>query len=165
MPDPGSALFGKVPALGDFVARGLPSGLRAPLDRWLTAHLAQRAQAPETWPDGGLRATLILNGTSLSALILPSADRTGRAFPLACCHLPGLGRAAADAWCDAALPAACGAANGTLAADALIAALAALPAPAPGPAEPGLWARDRPSPADEPTETALARLFGPVSSG
>jgi type VI secretion system protein ImpM len=159
---PATALFGKLPGLGDFVARGLPPGLRAPLDRWLTTHLARHARAPETWPAAGLRATLILNGTSLTALILPSSDRAGRAFPLACCHLPGLDRAAAEAWCAAALPAALAATEGMLDPDALI---AALPAPIPGtdPA-PGLWTADSTGLPDSP-EQALARIFGPVSSG
>ncbi|RSK41050.1 type VI secretion system-associated protein TagF, partial [Rhodovulum iodosum] len=90
----GAALFGKLPCRGDFVARGFPAGLRGALDRWLTVHLARRAAAD--WPEGGLRATLTLGGASLTALILPSRDRAGRAFPLAACRLPGLPRGAAE---------------------------------------------------------------------
>lgn len=166
-PEPGLggvAFFGKLPGQGDFVTRGLPSGLRNPLDRWLTAHLAARARSPESWPPGGLRATLNIARTSLSALILPSRDRAGRAFPLACCHLPGLSWAGAEAWCEAALPAARAATDGELNADDLLAALAALPAPDLDPPEPGLWTTAPPDPALD-AETALAELMGPVSSG
>lgn len=163
MAESGAALFGKLPCRGDFVARGLPAGLRAPLDRWLTCHLAPRAR--DTWPEGGLRATLALAGHTLSALILPSADRAGRAFPLACCHLPGLSHAAAEAWCDAALPAAMTATRGALSPDALRDALAALPQAPEAPPAPGLWTAGRDPMAADPPAPALAALLGPLSSG
>jgi len=160
----GAAIFGKLPLHGDFVARGLPAGLRGALDRWLTRHLARRAHAPQSWPPGGLRATLILGGDSLSALILPSMDRAGRAFPLACCYLPGLAWEDADGWCDAATPTARAACDGALSADSLQAALAALPAPDIDLPDPGIWATDEPDATDAPVEAVLAALMGPLSS-
>lgn len=152
----GAALFGKLPAHGDFVARGLPPGLRAPLDRWVSAHLAGRA--PETWPEGGLRTTRALSGHSLTALILPSHDRAGRAFPLACCHLPGLGHAAAEAWCAAALGTATAASRGKMTADALQAALSALPPVDTTSPEPGVWTAGQ-AISDGVEDAALAAAF------
>ena len=160
-----AALFGKLPSQGDFVARGLPAGLRLPLDRWLTRHLALRAKRPETWPVDGLRITFGFEATTLTGLILPSSDRAGRAFPLACCHLPGLSLDAAEEWCDAALPSARAALAGAISADSLQAALAALPADSEDPAEPGIWAGSHAPLPPDPAEAALAVLRGPVSSG
>jgi len=160
-----AAFFGKLPGQGDFVTRGLPPGLRAPLDRWLTRHLALRAKQPGLWPEYGLRATLGFGGASLTALILPSSDRAGRAFPLACCHLPGLSRDAAEDWCDAALPSAQAALADAISADSLLAALAALPFDQDEPPELALWTSGHDPLPPEPAENALAMLMGPFNSG
>ena len=152
--------------MGDFVSRNLPVGLRPRLDRWLTVHLAPRARDPGVWPTGGLRATLCLGGQSLTASILPSCDRSGRAFPLACCHLPGMSAAPARNWCDAALPRALAGTNGDIGADALLAALSDLPEQQEGPAAPGFWTEAHPEPLTTlGDDAALESLIGPLSSG
>lgn len=78
----GNGFFGKLPAHGDFVARGLPVGARQVLDRWLTQVLRLCGPAPEDWPPGGLRALIAHAGAPMALLILPSRDAAGREFPL-----------------------------------------------------------------------------------
>ncbi len=81
-------LFGKLPAQGDFVSRGLDYGLRDALDAWLTAQVAdargrspdfeERYDAAPAWhfvdrdPDGAW------SGGALCA----SLDAAGRRFPV-----------------------------------------------------------------------------------
>ena len=128
--DPAAGFFGKMPATGDFVARGLAPGLRGPLDRWLTACLG--GIAPEDWPEDGLRARLDLGQVVILALV-PSGDRLGRLYPLAGVA-PGAGvaRAEADAWVDAVLYDLADAADGLIGPDELARRLAAAPPPASG---------------------------------
>jgi type VI secretion system protein ImpM len=83
------ALWGKLPAHGDFVARGLAAGERDLLDDWLSASLADaRAglgerfetvydQAPPwrfAWRDG--------DGGWQAGAMAPSMDAVGRRYPL-----------------------------------------------------------------------------------
>lgn len=153
--------FGKLPATGDFVSRGLPPGMRAALDRWLTACLA--GIAPEDWPEDGLRAKLSLAGEEVILALVPSGDRLGRLYPLAgVAPGAGVGRAEADAWVTAVLYDLADAADGLIGADDLAARLAAAPLPSPGPGEPGdvVWRTGHP-PAP-PTPEGVARL---LSSG
>ncbi len=131
---PAAGFFGKLPATGDFVARGLPDAFRRNWDRWVSAHVAPRQRAGADWPAGGLRFRLRSGGRVAGGVIVASCDSAGRLFPLSLIlagdGLPG--PAALDPWCDAA--AALG--NG-LAPDALWQALDALPLPegADGPPE------------------------------
>ncbi|HHI71386.1 MAG TPA: type VI secretion system-associated protein TagF [Rhodobacteraceae bacterium] len=99
----GIGFFGKLPATGDFVARGLEPGLRPFLDQWLTGNFAQRAQTPDDWPENGYRAIVKWNKIWLVLLILPSNDKAGRKFPLAVCRTTHSApdRQSADRWCDA----------------------------------------------------------------
>lgn len=153
--------FGKLPATGDFVSRGLRPGMRTALDRWLTACLG--GIAPEQWPEDGLRAKLSLAGEEVILALVPSGDRLGRVYPLAAvAPVAGVGRAEADAWVDAVLYDLADAAEGLIGADDLAARLAAVHYPSPGQAGPAeaVWRTGRPpAPA---TPEGVARL---LSSG
>ncbi|MEP5761879.1 MAG: type VI secretion system-associated protein TagF [Litoreibacter sp.] len=81
-----TGFFGKIPTSGDFVARGLPVGIKPVLDRWLTKHLIQFSREPKRWPSDGVRSIWDANGRgSFPLLILPSHDAAGRHFPLVFC--------------------------------------------------------------------------------
>ncbi|WP_299911708.1 type VI secretion system-associated protein TagF [uncultured Paracoccus sp.] len=119
-----TGFFGKLPARGDFVTRGLPPGTRPLVDRWLTRMLAPLARQPENWPPQGFRALLGHGEEALALLILPSRDTSGREFPLAAVSpTAGAGQAEIDHWADQALPALARACRGDLDADDLAAAL------------------------------------------
>ena len=164
-----AGLFGKLPLAGDFVARGLPDAFRARWDAWVTRHLVPLG----AWPDGGLRLCLLSGGRSATALVLPSRDAAERRFPLSGLLVlpfaPSVGEA--EAWCEAALPSLGAAAAGGMGADALWAALDALPRPG-GPGETPsaplvLWARGAAAPlAADPADPgeALGRLSSDGSS-
>jgi type VI secretion system protein ImpM len=94
-------VFGKLPAHGDFVARGLAAGERERLDAWLSASLAdardrlgedfaERFDTAPPWRCVGARA----------GAIAPSQDGAGRRFPLLL--MAGSGQAGAQA-CEALL--------------------------------------------------------------
>ncbi len=148
-----TGFFGKLPASGDFVTRGLPDGVRPLLDRWLTRTLAPLAQRPEDWPPEGLRGLIAHGGNALALLILPSRDTSGRAFPLAAAALAtGAGQAQVDDWADRACPALRLAREGELDAAGLIARIAALGPDTGGPSlnPPLLWCPGQPP--QEPEE-------------
>lgn len=161
---PEAGFFGKITATGDFVARGLPDAFRHAWDRWITRHLAPRQRAGADWPAGGVRFRLSSGGRAAGGVILPGGDSAGRPFPLTLlvigpAALPG--PAALDPWCDAAaaLPVAAMAD-----ADALWAALDALPLPQgelTGAPPLILWRAGRPAEAAAPDApgAALDRLF------
>jgi type VI secretion system ImpM family protein len=97
----GAVIFGKLPAHGDFVARGLAAWQRERLDQWLSASLAdardqlgdafaERFDTAPPWRCVGARA----------GAIAPSQDGAGRRFPLLL--MAGSGRAGAQA-CEALL--------------------------------------------------------------
>lgn len=90
--------FGKVPTVGDFVARNVAPELRARLDGWLERSIARSRDAMgEAWLPAFLEAPVwrfVLHatpgtGTGASAgagaatigLMIPSVDRVGRYFP------------------------------------------------------------------------------------
>lgn len=119
-----TGFFGKLPARGDFVTRGLPPGTRPVVDRWLTRVLAPLARRPADWPADGYRALLSHAEGALALLILPSRDTSGREFPLAAvAPANGAGQAELDQWANQALPTLTRAAQGGLDADDLAAAL------------------------------------------
>lgn len=77
-------LFGKLPAHGDFVARGLGAEARERLDAWLSASLAD---ARETLGDGFAdRFDAALpwrcTGPGVAGAIAASQDAAGRRFPV-----------------------------------------------------------------------------------
>lgn len=101
---PQTGLFGKLPATGDFVARGLPEGFRRNWDAWVTRHLAGRLRDGAEWPAGGLRFRLTSGGRVAAGAVLASRDSAGRAFPLSLVliadRLPG--PEGLEDWCDSA---------------------------------------------------------------
>lgn len=122
-----TGLFGKLPARGDFVARGLPPGARPMVDRWLTRVLAPLARCPDDWPATGFRGLIALGDAGLALLALASRDGAGRAFPLAAVTLSGSAdQGQIDAWAQQALPPLRRAIAGDLDADGLFAHLAML---------------------------------------
>ncbi|HRO10400.1 MAG TPA: type VI secretion system-associated protein TagF [Amaricoccus sp.] len=138
MPGPDLILpgfYGKLPQAGDFVTRRLPADFVRFWDRWCARHLAARL------PDGpALRFALAQGPLRATGLVIASADRAGRRFPLT---LAAPGTTAADpAWLAALAATASAAARGELGPDALDARLRALPlSAAEAPAAPplALW--------------------------
>ena len=130
--------YGKIPAAGDFVGRGLPADFVRRWDRWLAQHLAPLIGAP-FWPRSF--ALRFLAGPACfeaaTGIILQSNDKVGRSFPLSIVALfPGasIGLVRADAWFARIEEAGIRAQLGELTPDELEAALIHLPAP---PAEAG----------------------------
>lgn len=160
---PVAAIFGKLPATGDFVWRGLPDAFRKHWDFWLTRHIAHLQRHGHAFPPGGLRFRLPSGGRLAAGVILPSRDKAGRHFPLSLLLLADgdLAPPQIDPWCDAALALK----HEALDPDALWHALDALPFPAPGGPARGpmqLWTTGQPPVATDATspETALRQLLG-----
>ncbi|MFC3086593.1 type VI secretion system-associated protein TagF [Tabrizicola soli] len=161
---PVAGFFGKLPATGDFVWRGLPDAFRPNWDAWLTRHIAPLLRDGATFPPGGLRFRLPSGGRLAAGVILPSQDSAGRRFPLSLL-LIAEGELTADQidrWSDAALALS----PDSLAPDALWLALDTLPAPAPGAPPDGpllLWTPGHPplpAQASDPAP-ALRSLLSP----
>src|SRR5512139_3843786 len=83
--------YGKIPNLGDFASRRLPSRFIVAWDDWLQRALASsRAQLGGQWLDLYLTSPvwrfLLMPGVCGSAawagVLMPSVDRVGRYFPL-----------------------------------------------------------------------------------
>lgn len=155
-----TGFFGKMPASGDFVARGLRPQTRPLLDRWLTLHLAEPARQPEIWPETGLHALIQGPDQMLALAILPSQDAVGRRFPLAaCCPVVSADQAGIENWAAAVFPTLRLSENPYFDPDALSAALQPVPDPpeAAAPLTPPLaWATD---PSATP-EDCFRSLFG-----
>jgi len=137
---PAAGCFGKVPALGDFLSRGLDPGLAARLDGWLQdAVAASRAALGEAWLDLYLASAVwrsILGagasgGGAVAGILCPSVDRVGRCFPLAVLAPVGPAGTAADwnGWFDRAEDTVRDVVEERADAEAFLAALAALGAP------------------------------------
>jgi type VI secretion system protein ImpM len=104
--DASTGWYGKLPGLGDFASRRLPSPFVEAWDDWLAAGLASwRAQKPDGWLEGYLAspswrfvlmpgvmaATSPEKATAWAGVLMPSVDRVGRYFPLTLAHpLPAL---------------------------------------------------------------------------
>ncbi|TIX40373.1 MAG: type VI secretion system-associated protein TagF, partial [Mesorhizobium sp.] len=75
--------YGKMPATGDFVTRRLPGDFVHVWDRWLAQHIVPLVGI-ETWPR--TTALRFMTGPALfgaaAGIVLQSADRVGRQFPL-----------------------------------------------------------------------------------
>ncbi|MEG3088583.1 type VI secretion system-associated protein TagF [Sphingomonas sp. PB4P5] len=99
----GALLFGKLPAHGDFVSRGLAPDERDALDAWLSASLATAREAAglafDDWYDRAPPWRFVT--ATMAGSLTPSQDGAGRRFPLLLA-LRGGGEAAADA-CEALL--------------------------------------------------------------
>lgn len=78
------AVFGKLPAHGDFVSRGVPGAVRDRLDEWLSEWLVQARAAhgpafEQVYEDA---APWLFEGPAAAAVLLPSVDAVGRHYPL-----------------------------------------------------------------------------------
>jgi len=105
----GAWLFGKIPAHGDFIARGLAPQMQEALDLWLSAELA-RARA--TFADFDTRYQTAgpwyfvdrdPTGAWSGGALCPSVDKVGRRFPILVAapaegpeHADAVGRAAVE---------------------------------------------------------------------
>jgi type VI secretion system protein ImpM len=87
--------FGKIPALGDFATRRLPASFVAPWDEWLSMQLsAAQLKLAETWEERYDRAPVMcfslaeqtVDAQRWHGILVPSADRVGRRFPLTLAH-------------------------------------------------------------------------------
>jgi type VI secretion system protein ImpM len=129
-----TGFYGKMPATGDFVARGLPAGFVQKFDRWLAQHLAPMIDG-QSWDESV--ALRFLSGPGAfgpaAGVVLASRDRIGRCFPLALVALdvePSIELVAAgEQWFSAVEMLGRAAQAGELTADELNAALFSLPAP------------------------------------
>lgn len=126
--------YGKIPATGDFVTRGLPAKFTRRWDDWLARHLVPLIIA-NAWPDHLAIRFLVGPGMlgPAAGVVVPSRDRAGRQFPLVISvPLPfvttSLASSAAD-WFEQAIEVAVAARGGQLNADELGAELSALPFP------------------------------------
>lgn len=182
MNPPAAGLFGKLPATGDFVARGLPDSFRRIWDDWVTRHLAVRLRAGVHWPEEGLRFRLTSGGRVAAGVVLASRDSAGRAFPLSLVLIGDMlpGPPGLDGWCDQAARAGARAMAEGRGADWLWQRLAEISVPdgdvaeehgrRPGPEHPGsrcvLWTdSSRPAPVDPAKPGAVLDRLLPLSSG
>jgi type VI secretion system protein ImpM len=83
--------YGKLPGLGDFASRRLPSSFVQPWDAWLQEGLAAaRVALPEAWLDIYLTMPIwrfvllpgLVGPSGWAGVLMPSVDRVGRQFPL-----------------------------------------------------------------------------------
>lgn len=107
--------FGKIPALGDFVGRGLPVSLVRVWDAWLSAELTEaRALLADGWAAAYRQAPTLcfllgadlLDEHSWRGILLPSLDRVGREYPLmiAQCGRPDPTNDSARDWWTSLVP-------------------------------------------------------------
>lgn len=129
-----TGFYGKIPATGDFVGRGLSGSFVRAWDRWVAAHLAPLQSSGE-WPEH-LALRFILGAEAngpIAGIVLPSHDRAGRRFPLTVASpvaVPaGELASAAASWFAAVEDAADLARQGELTTDEFAAMLAELPFP------------------------------------
>ncbi|MBP0466768.1 type VI secretion system-associated protein TagF [Roseomonas sp. PWR1] len=175
MPDarPLTGLFGKVPAHGDFVRRGLPSSFVGPWDSWLQDAVAAARDAlgprwAEAWDAAPPWRFALPAGAcgpdAVAGVMLPSEDTVGRRFPITLATLLAPGEPMpGPAWFERVEAVACAGRAGTADADALCAAIPdpAAPADAYPPAPAGIVEDGLPfaAPAQDP-----ARIAPPAAS-
>lgn len=155
-PGPLVGLYGKLPAHGDFVRRGLPPSFCEPWDGWLQAGIAAaRESLGEAWEAAwdaapAWRFALPAGACGpdpVAGVVAPSADAVGRRFALTvAATLPGAAEGLWPAAWFAAMEGALHAAQaGGLDADALAGLLQAPPPAEPAEApEPGWWTAGSP---------------------
>ena len=84
----GPAIFGKLPAHGDFVARGLAPEMRDALDNWLSGSIADAREAlREGYEDAfdsapPWRFVLPQGAGWIAGALAPSVDGVGRRYPI-----------------------------------------------------------------------------------
>ena len=82
--------YGKLPAVGDFVQRNLPSTTIAALDAWLQQGMYLLSQQGQTFEDSYMVSHVgffvipaqVWADQPVAGIIMPSVDRVGRLFPL-----------------------------------------------------------------------------------
>lgn len=148
-----TGVFGKLPAHGDFVRRGLPQSFIGPWDAWLQAGIGVargtlgsdfdlRWAATPAWrfflPAG------VCGQAAVAGLLLPSADAVGRPFPLTLATLLTDGQAPpGPTWFDAVERAAVAARDSAELVDVLVATLPpVMPLPPGALLGLGWWTRD-----------------------
>lgn len=144
-----TGLYGKLPAHGDFVRRGLPDGFLGPWDGWLQAGIAEARDAlgdgfPAAWAAAPAWCFRLPAGAcgpdAVAGVLVPSEDRVGRLFPMTLARpLPQAEAAPAAAWYPALAQAARLPGQD---ADALLAAIAGIPPGEDDPPGAGWWRLD-----------------------
>lgn len=130
----GTGFYGKIPATGDFVGRGLPGAFVQTWDRWVASHLAPLQSSGAWSEDLALRFLLgpDANGP-MAGVVVTSNDRAGRRFPLTvAAPLPAAASGVPDIaakWFEDIEMAADAARYGYVSADEFAASLADLPFP------------------------------------
>jgi type VI secretion system protein ImpM len=128
--------FGKIPALGDFVARRLPPQFIEAWDHWLSTEiLATRQKLGTEWTPSYLKAPTwcfaltpgVIDASYWSGVLTPSVDRVGRHFPLTLAAGGKAPPAETKGWWDTLIAAAMRARTPDCDADALDAALIGTP--------------------------------------
>jgi len=88
---PAIGFFGKIPSRGDFVTRGLSSGLVDAWGDWVAQAIgASRALLGADWDDAWMVAPVwrfalppgLCGSSPVLGLMMPSVDRVGRLYPL-----------------------------------------------------------------------------------
>lgn len=138
-----TGFFGKIPAAGDFVSRGLTPAFVRSWDRFVSAHLARPLSVEPLEAHPTLRfASEAAAGGPAAGVVMASTDSAGRCFPLTLAATvpvaaPDLATRASD-WFDAVAEAGDAARCGEIDLDGLERLLHALPFPelAPSEAEP-----------------------------
>lgn len=86
-----AGFYGKLPSLGDFVTRRLPTQFVQPWDLWLRESVAaSKAQLDQNWLGRYLTSPIwrfvlspgVAGQTGWTGVLMPSVDRVGRYFPL-----------------------------------------------------------------------------------
>lgn len=132
--DLATGFYGKIPATGDFVGRGLTGEFVRTWDRWVAVHLAP-LQSSGAWTDEVALRFLLgpeANGP-MAGIVVTSSDKAGRCFPLTVASplsaaFTGLGGSAAK-WFDGIELAADAARYGNVGAEDFANELATLPFP------------------------------------
>ncbi|MGG5823964.1 type VI secretion system-associated protein TagF [Falsiroseomonas sp. HW251] len=161
---------GKLPARGDFVARGLPRSFAEPWDAWLAEVMTgSRVILGESWLPAWLEAPIwrfalpagFCGPDAVTGVMLPSVDRAGRHWPLTLAAvLPGLpGAPLPDAaWLDALEQAGLDAVMADATPERIEEALAAAPPAVVAGGEAAWWTDG--APRVQPRRVALGALPG-----
>lgn len=88
---PASGFFGKIPARGDFVTRGLPASFLDVWETWIASAIAaSRDLLGDGWDQAWMTAPVwrfslrdrVCGPDPVLGLMMPSVDRVGRCYPL-----------------------------------------------------------------------------------
>jgi len=107
-PPPWRGFYGKAVTCGDFVGRGLPPDFRAWWDAFLQAMVSDsKAALGPAWFDTWMQAPVwhfclaagVAGPRQVRGVLIPSADRVGRAFPFSVLAEAAAGGEALKSWC------------------------------------------------------------------